>query len=88
MKCEHCGHEATETPKQDPWCMYQVNGAGVVIDQDFDPDNIPDGWYDSPGAAKLAIAETAKEPSKVDMRSKEGRALKAAQDDNSTGINQ
>ena len=84
MKCENCGHEATETPKQDPCSRYQVNGAGVVISRLFDPDNVPAGWAGSP---KEAIAGVAKESSKVDMRSKEGRALKAAQDDNSAGIN-
>ncbi len=37
----------------DKWYMYQVQGSDVKSEL-FDPDKIPDGWYDSPGAAKAA----------------------------------
>ncbi len=33
--------------------MYQVKD-GQVIDQLFNPDDVPKGWYDSPKAAKAA----------------------------------
>ncbi len=35
----------------DPWCMYQFKN-GVVINDMFLPHQIPEGWYDSPKAAK------------------------------------
>jgi len=34
-----------------PWCMYK-SVSGTVITQMFLPQNIPSGWYDSPGAAE------------------------------------
>ena len=73
--------------------MYQVKN-GQVINKLFHPDRIPEGWYDSPKAAKAALeqpkiekAEEAPEeaPKKIDLRTKEGRALKAQLDDNSPG---
>ena len=53
MICEKCGHKLTQKAEKDPWCMYQVKD-GQVINQMFDPDDVPKGWYDSPKAAKAA----------------------------------
>jgi len=56
MICSKCGHNDSEKPHSlDPWCMYQVKD-GVVINAMFLPDRIPEGWYDSPKAAKHAVA--------------------------------
>ena len=55
MICNKCGHD--NTPKRevrDPWCMYKVEN-GIVINKLFDPLYIPDGWYDSPRAARAGI---------------------------------
>lgn len=82
MICEHCGKPAQAAKKQskDPWCMYQVKD-GAVINQLFHPDRIPDGWYDSPKAAKAALEKP--KPAKIDLRTKEGRAMKAKSNDDS-----
>ena len=67
-KCDNCGHTNVEKSKsnsKDPWCMYHMNDSGAVINDMFHPDLIPDGWYDSPGAAKegkIAELEAAKMP--------------------------
>lgn len=78
MICEKCGHDNKAVKKHsvDPWCMYQVKD-GKVINDLFLPHLIPDGWYDSPGAAKEAVE-------KIDGRTKEGRELKAQVDGNSS----
>jgi len=56
MICSKCGHNDSEKAHSlDPWCMYQVKD-GVVINAMFLPDRIPEGWYDSPKAAKQATA--------------------------------
>ena len=39
----------------DHWCMYKVED-GQVINQLFEPSEIPNGWYDSPKAARAALA--------------------------------
>lgn len=54
MKCTHCGSEIAQRPSRDPWCMYKLEN-DVVINMLFDPNNIPDGWYDSPRAARLGV---------------------------------
>jgi len=57
MICSKCGHDNAEKPHSlDPWCMYQVKD-GVVINAMFLPDRIPEGWYDSPKAAKQALID-------------------------------
>lgn len=54
MICSKCGHDNTvKSHTIDPWCMYQVKG-GEVINAMFLPDRIPEGWFDSPKAAKAA----------------------------------
>ena len=61
MICSKCGHDNAQKPHSlDPWCMYQVKG-GVVINAMFLPDRIPEGWYDSPKAARNALIENATE---------------------------
>lgn len=66
MICKKCGHDNNTPVKShsyDPWCMYQVKD-GEVINAMFLPDQIPEGWYDSPGAAKAAV-ETKPEKKKA-----------------------
>ena len=78
MNCEHCGQNIpVESQRLDPWCMYQIKD-GKVISQLFDPLAIPDGWYDSPKAAK--------EPVKV-KRTRRTKEQIEADNDNSTGTN-
>ena len=60
--------------------------------------DIEDGWYESPKAAKAALEPKVtmksfevniQEPDKkIDLRTKEGRAMKAQLDDDSTGSDQ
>jgi hypothetical protein len=73
MICPHCGKEVEEVAKKDPWCMYQVKD-GKVINQLFDPDQIPEGWYDSPKAAKLA-AQKRKRRTKEEMKHDDSAGL-------------
>ena len=81
MICCKCGHDnAEKSHKVDPWCMYQVKD-GKVINDLFQPSMIPEGWYDSPKAAREAVT-------KIDGRTKEGRQQRAILDDNSSGSNQ
>lgn len=64
----------------DPWWMYKsINGK--VESHLFDPDKIPKGWYDSPGAARAAA-----KPKKLDGRSKEAKLLKAQENGDSSGL--
>ena len=91
MICNKCGHDNTEEAHSgDPWCMYQVKD-GKVIDAMFLPNRIPEGWYDSPGAAKAAVVVEPPKVQKgrwekVDGRTKEGKAAKKVQVDvNSSG---
>jgi hypothetical protein len=55
MICDKCGQEVAEDQK-DPWCMYQMKD-GKVISQLFHPDQIPEGWHDSPKAAQAAVTK-------------------------------
>lgn len=93
MICKKCGHDNTEEAQSvDPWCRYQVRD-GVMIDKLFLPHLIPEGWYDSPGAAKAAFepkvtiisAEATLESplKKVDGRTKAAKQAKL--DVNSSG---
>ena len=82
MICKKCGYDdSVENQKHnhDPWCMYQVKG-GEVINDMFHPDRIPDGWYDSPGAAKEAVKLKNKKkpgrPAKVDTNGNSSRSDK------------
>ncbi len=93
MICSECGHDNTaKVHTVDPWCMYQVKD-GKVVNAMFLPDRIPEGWYDSPKAAKAALeveepepGEVDKvEPDKVDGRTKAGKAEKARLNDYSSG---
>lgn len=87
MKCDRCGHEnKPKAAPSDPCWMYQVV-KGTVKSQMFDPREVPEGWYDSPPAAKKALEEPKKEsePKKIDGRSKHARSMKAQDNDNSTG---
>ena len=60
MICNKCGHDNTpKRVKRDPFCMYQAQGS-EVINKLFDPLKIPDGWYDSPAAAREAILKPVK----------------------------
>ena len=52
MICEKC--KCDMSSQKDPWCMYQVADDGTVTNKMFNPDKIPRGWYDSPGAARKA----------------------------------
>jgi len=61
MKCESCGNEIKENAHKDPWCMYQLV-EGKIINKLFHPDEIPNGWYDSPKAARSAVKKTKKKP--------------------------
>ncbi|MEE8289572.1 MAG: hypothetical protein V3R25_09185 [Nitrosomonadaceae bacterium] len=64
MICEKCGTNLGSGPKKDPWCMYKAEN-GQVINAMFHPDSIPEGWYDSPKAAKAALVpkeEKVEEP--------------------------
>ena len=54
MICSHCGEAS-----KNPWHMYKVEG-GEVINRLFTPGHIPDGWYDSPKAAKAALEQPSK----------------------------
>ena len=96
MKCPNCGHDdSPESHVVDPWCMYQVKD-GKVINDLFLPHLIPEGWHDSPKAAKAAVEAKVEQPkpepkieakvavTKVDGRTKAGKALKAKTNDNST----
>ena len=64
MFCKECGQVIGEAAK-DPWCMYRFEN-GQVINKMFHPDQIPEGWYDSPKAATAAVkeAETLGKPDK------------------------
>ena len=62
MICKKCGHNSEGEPQKDPWCMYKVDG-DRVISQLFDPDHIPKGWFDSPGAARASLIK--KRPKKA-----------------------
>lgn len=76
MLCQKCGQPVVVKPKKDPWCMYQCKD-GKVINKLFQPDAIPDGWFDSPKAAKKAA------------KTKKGSGqLKKVINDNSSGLNQ
>ena len=93
MKCKHCGNSLEAKPAKDPWHMYQSK-CGTVISKLFDPDNIPDGWYDSPGAAKAGEVKVEAKPEviKADKPKRTRRTpaqmaaakLKAVEDVNST----
>jgi len=63
MFCKECGQKISSEAK-DPWCMYKVEG-GQVINQLFNPDQIPEGWYDSPKAAKAGFDLAAAEDTQV-----------------------
>ncbi len=54
MICSHCGEESPNA-----WCMYQLEG-DRVISKLFTESHIPEGWYDSPKAAR-ASKEVKKE---------------------------
>ena len=94
MICKKCGHDnSAKAHSGDPWCMYQVKD-GKVIDAMFLPSRIPEGWYDSPGAAKAAVvveppkvekvsASISGLTQKIDGRTKAGK--KAKLDVNSSG---
>ena len=93
MKCERCGFDnSVEEVSTDPCWMYQLQGSEVKSEL-FDPRKIPEGWYDSPKAAKAALVPKAEAPKieapkKVDGRSKAARLAKARENDDSTGFNQ
>ncbi len=89
MICSNCGHDSAKTHAVDPWCMYQVRD-GVVVNELFLPHLIPEGWYDSPKAAKAAvkvveppIERVSVVTKKTDGRTKAGK--KAKLDVNSSG---
>ena len=85
MICNQCGHNNTIIEEStDPCWMYQVQGSEVKGEL-FHPKQVPNGWYDSPKAAKAPKPQVEK---KVDGRSKEARLAKAEKDDDSTGIDQ
>lgn len=86
MICSKCGHDNSgKAHTADAWCMYQVRDGKVVNDM-FLPDRIPEGWYDSPKAAKAAIEDPVNDSDKkIDGRSKEARQLKAQADGDSSG---
>lgn len=67
-------------PLKDPWCMYQYKDGKVVSDL-FNPDHIPEGWYDSPRSAKAGALLDVVEPKK------RGRPKKV-DDGNGSGLNQ
>ena len=81
MHCEKCGQSMLVESQKDPWCMYQIKD-GKVINKLFHPDAIPDGWFDSPKAAKAATTEP-----QVEVKRGPGRPKKVI-DDNSSGFNQ
>lgn len=74
MGCPHCSESLELEVKKDPWRMYQMK-EGKLDSQLFHPDQIPDGWHDSPGSAKAATE-----------KKKPGPKPKV-KDDNSSGIN-
>ena len=87
MICDRCGYDNNIVGEStDPTWMYQVQGSEVKGEL-FHPKQVPNGWYDSPKAAKAANSEPKVEK-KVDGRSKAARLLRTQSDDNSTGIDQ
>tara|TARA_R110000803_G_scaffold210685_4_gene283239 strand:- start:8674 stop:8907 length:234 start_codon:yes stop_codon:yes gene_type:complete len=55
MICNRCGFDNSIVEEStDPCFMYQVQG-NEVKGEKFHPRKIPDGWYDSPKAAKAAL---------------------------------
>ena len=85
MICKQCGHDNNIIEEStDPCFMYQIQGSEVKGEL-FHPKQVPEGWYDSPKAAKAAKSEPKAEK-KVDGRSKAARLLRTQSDDNSTGI--
>ena len=78
MFCDKCG-QPTEGKIKDPWCMYKFEN-GQVINQLFHPDQIPDGWHDSPGAATVAVKEE-------DVQSEPDLSKKKPPKANSKGLN-
>jgi len=82
MKCDQCGHEVAERPSVDPWCMYKMEN-GKVINAMFDPTQIPEGWYDSPGAAFKALpVEELFDPEKIEPKAKKVANDNSARPDN------
>lgn len=90
MLCEKCGHKMQHKVARDPWCMYQLVD-DRVISALFDPDEIPEGWYDSPKAARLGAAPKRTRRTKAEIEADklaEEQAKLGESDGDSTGHNQ
>tara|TARA_R110000803_G_scaffold91610_1_gene159138 strand:- start:452 stop:658 length:207 start_codon:yes stop_codon:yes gene_type:complete len=67
--------------------MYKVVN-GEVKGELFDPREIPEGWYDSPKAAKAALILKAEvKTKKQSCGQKTEKVAKAQNNDDSTGFN-
>ena len=70
-----------------PCYMYKVVN-GEVKGELFDPCDLPEGWYESPKAAKEAlIPKKETKPKKHSCGQKIEKVAKVQSDDDSSGIN-
>ena len=76
MICNQCGYNNTIIEEStDPCWMYQVQGSEVKGEL-FHPKQVPNGWYDSPKAAKAALIPKAEPKAQNNQKKHYGKSKK------------
>ncbi|WP_299077179.1 hypothetical protein [uncultured Paraglaciecola sp.] len=86
MICKQCGCDSEyKVQSRDPWCMYKIRD-GRVVSETFDPLYVPNGWHDSPKAAKEAEARKAI-PLEIKSKNRSKKPKKVKNNVNGSGFN-